>query len=298
MKIAIVGGLGFVGKKLAAKLSEKNYKIVSIDIANTNPEQENIKYICANTTLPGKWQEEINASDAVINLAGATIFKFWTKKYKELIYNSRIFTTQNIVDASDDKKETILLNTSAAGYYGDRNNELLYEESSSGDGFLAYVCKEWEQEAIKASHKNTRVSIMRFGIVLGKEGGALLQMLPFAKLMLNPVLGSGNNFFPWIHIDDLLDACIYLLEKNDASGIYNFTSPGFATQKEFTKTLGKVLNRPAFLSVPEFVLKLFAGEFGKNLVMSQKAYPQRLLDSGFNFSYDNLEQSLINLINN
>lgn len=296
MKITIVGGFGFVGKNIINELVKKNYEIVSIDIAKPEFEIKNYKYVSADTSAKGDWQEEIKTSDAVINLAGATIFKFWTKKYKNLIYNSRILTTQNIVNAIDENRETVLINTSAAGYYGNRNNELLNEESLPGNGFLSKVCIDWEKEALKAKEKNTRVCIMRFGIVLGKDGGALLQMLPFAKLMLNPILGSGKNFFPWIHIKDLANACVFLLENKNANGAFNFTSPGFSTQKEFTKTLGKVLGRPGFLSIPEFAIKLFAGEFGQNLLMSQKAQPENLLNSGFQFSHDNLENALKNLL--
>lgn len=297
MKISVVGGFGFVGRNLINELLKKNYdEIVSIDIAKPDFEIKNYRYIPADTTSEGSWQDEIRTSDAVINLAGATIFKLWSKKYKDLIYKSRIDTTKNIVSAIDADRETVLISTSAAGYYGDRNSEALYEESTPGNDFLAEVCKDWEKEALKSEEKSTRLCIMRFGIVLGKDGGALSQMLPFARLMLNPVLGSGKNFFPWIHIEDLINACIFLLENKDARGAFNFTSPGFATQKEFTRTLGRVLCRPAYLSVPEFALKLFAGELGKSLVMSQKAIPQKLYDCGYKFRYDNIENALENLL--
>ncbi|MCB9481565.1 MAG: TIGR01777 family protein [Desulfobacteraceae bacterium] len=296
MKITIIGGYGFVGKKIINSLLEKNYYPVSIDIAKPASQINNYKYISADTTSEGDWQNEIADSDAVINLAGATIFKLWSQNYKKAIYDSRISTTRNIVNALDVKKGTVLINTSAAGYYGDRKSELLNEDSTPGDDFLSNVCKDWEKEALKAKEKNSRTCIMRFGIVLGKEGGALLQMLPFARFMLNPVLGSGQNFFPWIHIDDLVNACIFLLENPENEGVFNFTSPEFVTQEKFTKLLGNVLNRPAFLKVPEFALKFFAGELGKSLLMSQKADPQRLVNSGFNFKYSNLKTALEDLV--
>ncbi|MDY0362899.1 MAG: TIGR01777 family oxidoreductase [Desulforegulaceae bacterium] len=296
MKITIVGGNGFVGKNIVNKLVSKNYEIVSIDIAKNHSNINNLKFVSADTTSQGEWQKEIADSDAVINLAGATIFKFWTKNYKNLIYDSRISTTRNIVNAIDEKKQNILISTSAAGYYGDRKNELLNEQSSSGNDFLSNVCKDWESEALKAQEKNSRTCIMRFGIVLGKQGGALAQMLPYARFMLNPVLGSGQNFFPWIHIEDLVNACIFLLENPENNGIYNFTAPEFVTQKEFTNILGKILNRPAFLKVPESALKIFAGEFGKSLLMSQKADPQKLINCGFKFEFDNLYKAFENLL--
>ncbi|MGM5483277.1 MAG: TIGR01777 family oxidoreductase [Nanobdellota archaeon] len=295
MKISVVGGSGFVGQNLIKRLVEKNYDVVCIDIAekiNTDP---SFKYISADTSVPGEWQDEITDSDAVINLAGVSIFSFWSKKYKNLIYDSRILTTQNITDAIDENRETVLLNTSAAGFYGDRKDKLLYEDEPGGDDFLAQVCRDWEKEAFKAEDKNTRVCVMRFGIVLGK-GGALDKMLPSAKMMMNPVLGAGENYFPWIHIDDLVNAIIFLLENNDLSGAFNTVSGGFTTQKEFAHTIGKILKRPVLLRIPEFIIRFFGGDLGKSFLCSQKASPEKLKSNGFKFRYSDVEDALRNII--
>jgi len=295
MKISVVGGSGFVGQNLIKRLVGKNYEVVCIDIAQTKNQDPDFKYVSADTSAPGQWQDEIKDSDAVINLAGVSIFNFWSKKYKELIYNSRILTTQNIVEAIDKNRETVLLNTSAAGFYGDRKDKLLHEDEPAGDDFLAQVCKDWEKEAFKAENKNTRVCEMRFGIVLG-NGGALEKMLPSAKMMMNPVLGTGENYFPWIHIDDLTKAIIFFLENSDLSGSFNTVSGGFTTQKNFAHTIGKILNRPVLLRIPEFIIRFFGGDLGKSFLCSQKASPEKLESYGFEFEYFDVEYALRSII--
>lgn len=286
MKISVVGGSGFVGKNLIENLVNKNYDVISIDISPVTPQNSNVKYITSDTTKPGKWQDEIENSDVVINLAGVTIFNLWSKAYKELIYTSRILTTKNIVEAIDKDKKTTLLSTSAAGFYGDRKDQLLNEDEKNGSDFLSNVCKDWEREALKAKEKNTRVCLMRFGIVVG-NGGALAKMIPLTKMMLNPVLGNGSNFFPWIHVDDLCNAIIFLAKNSDQNGAFNFTSPGFTTQKEFTYELAKNLNRPLVFHIPKFFITTFAGDLGKSFLCSQKANPKKLLDAGFKFEFEN-----------
>lgn len=295
MKVTVVGGLGFVGQNIISALIKKNYEITCIDMVSLQTKTSQYEYICADTTTKGDWQQHIYQADAVINLAGATIFNIWTKKYKTLIYDSRILTTNNIVEAIDEKKETILLSTSAAGYYGNRNNDFLTEQEPPGNDFLANVCINWEKQANKAKEKNTRVCIMRFGIVLGQKG-ALAQMIPMAKKMINPVLGSGKNYFPWIHIHDLTNAALFLLENNELYGPFNFTSPGFITQKEFTFAIAKQLDKPAFLFIPEFLIRMFGGDLGKSFLCSQKADPKKLMENNFNFQFENASKALSDII--
>ena len=295
MKISVVGGSGFVGKNLIQDLLKKGHELTNIDISENGFLNKKVKHISTDTTIPGEWQEEIKKSDTIINLAGVTIFNYWSKIYKELIYKSRILTTKNIVDAIDDSVETTLINTSAAGYYGDRQDTLLTEKEIHGNDFLAMVCAQWENEAVKAELKKTRVCIMRFGIVLG-NGGALLKMIPMTKLMINPVFGSGSNFFPWIHINDLCNAAVYLMENKELEGAFNFTSPEFTTQKEFTYALASKLNKWVLLHIPKFFIKTFGGELGKSFLCSQKASPEKLMEKGYKFSYENIDQALENII--
>lgn len=295
MNISIIGGSGFVGRNLINKLLENNHFITNIDLFPIESNTENLKNIQANTQEPGVWQDEVKKSDVVINLAGATIFNFWSKKYKELIYNSRILTTKNIVDALDDSRETTILNTSAAGFYGDRKNDLLGENEPSGNDFLANVCTDWETEAFKAKEKNTRVIIMRFGIVLGK-GGALAKMIPLTKMMMNPVFGSGKNYFPWIHVKDICNAVEFLIENKDSDGIYNFVSPGIKTQKEFSKELAKSVNRIAPFHIPGFLVSVFGGDLGKSFLCSQRASSEKLENQGFKFQFSTLEKALLDIV--
>lgn len=295
MNISIIGGSGFVGRNLINKLLKNKHSITNIDLFPIESEIENLKNIRANTQESGQWQDEIKKSDIVINLAGATIFNFWSKKYKELIYNSRILTTKNIVDALDASRKTTLLNTSAAGFYGDRKNDLLKENEPSGNDFLANVCTDWENQAFKAKDKNSRVIIMRFGIVLG-NGGALAKMIPLTKMMMNPVFGSGKNYFPWIHVKDICNAVEFLIENKDFDGIYNFVSPDLKTQKEFTRELASSVKRMAPIHIPGFLVSTFGGDLGKSFLCSQRASSEKLLNQGFKFQFSILEKALLDIV--
>jgi len=291
MKISITGGAGFVGQHLIKKLSETDHEIISIDLFAPDYKKlyknKNISSIKADSTKKGEWQKYIEQSDIVINLTGATIFNFWSKKYKSIIYNSRILTTKNIVESIDKNKRIALINASAAGYYGNRGNDILTEQESPGNDFLASVCNDWENEALKAKEKNTRVAITRFGVVLG-NGGALSKMIPLSKMMINPVLGNGNNFFPWIHIEDLCNAIIFLITNEKLDGVFNITSPDTITQKKFTSELYKKLNRPLFFRIPESIAEKIMGELGKSFMFSQKAIPANLLKNGFDFLFPDI----------
>jgi len=286
MKVLITGGLGFVGTQLSIRLLEKEHQVTVVDHSpeprNYTPEE--VKYVSGDTSEKGAWQKEVEHQDAVINLAGASIFKRWNKKTKKLIYDSRILTTRNVVEAMA-KEGTVLCSTSAVGYYGFRGDEEITEEENPGDDFLAGVCVDWESEARKAADKGVRVAITRFGIVLGKTGGALGQMIPAFKKFVGGPLGSGNQWFSWIHMEDLLNAFMFVFENQDISGPVNFCSPNPVRNRDLAKALGKVLSRPSFLTTPAFMLKLVLGEFGSILLEGQKVMPAKLLKHDFNFHY-------------
>jgi hypothetical protein len=294
MKILITGGTGFVGSALTQRLMEQGHEVTVIGSSSrcrlaAHPQ---LTYTSADTTRPGPWQQQVAEQDALINLAGRSVFNLWTAAYKESIYNSRILTTRNLVAALPVNTEAVLLSTSAAGYYGDGGEAEKIETSTGGNDFLAQVCRDWEAEAEKASEKGARVVRMRFGVVLGKGGGALATMKTPFQLGLGGPIGSGNQWFPWISLDDLVDAILFLLSAEECRGPFNFSAPEPVRQKDFARQLGAVLHRPAFLPTPAFVMKLVLGEFGRSLLQGQKVLPRALTDCGYLFTYPELQPAL------
>lgn len=294
MRIFVAGGTGFVGTRLTKRLMSHGHDVTVISSSgkSSSKDGEAPRYLQADTTVEGDWQKELSKPEVIINLTGRTIFNYWTKSYKEQIYSSRISTTRNIVNALPEQTETILLNASAAGYYGDSGDVMQYETSPSGDDFLATVCRDWENEALQAKKKGARVATMRFGVVLGKGGGAIETMKTPFKLGMGGPIGNGEQWFPWIHLDDLVSAILLLMNGSDLQGAFNFTAPGQVRQKEFAKKLAKALNRPAFMPAPSFIMKTVLGEFGNSLLLGQKVSPKALQENGFVFQYPKLEDAL------
>ena len=294
MKIFITGGTGFVGSTITQQLLELGHEVTITGSSSQCrlPVHQHLQYIAADTSQPGHWQEAAAKHEAFINLTGRSVFNLWTKKYKQEIYNSRIQTTKNLVEAIPNTSDTILLSASAAGYYGNGGEAEKRETADNGNDFLAEVCRDWEQEALKAQQKGTRVALLRLGVVLGKNGGAIKTMkLPF-QLGFGGPIGSGKQWFPWIHLDDVVGAVKHILLGDDISGPFNFTAPEAIRQKEFARVLGQVLNRPAFIPAPAFVMKTVLGEFGESLLQGQKAVPEALADNGYIFSFPELKPAL------
>jgi len=294
MKIFIAGGSGFVGTRLIHDLIDRGHRVIAVGTssAHKNPPNENFRYISADTTLKGPWQDALEDVDAIINLAGRNIFKLWSDTYKNQIYNSRILTTRNLVEAVPESKGIILCSTSGAGYYGNRADEVLTEDASSGSDFLAKVGIDWEKEAFLAEKKGVRVVAMRFGVVLDKNGGALAKMIPAFKCFAGGPLGSGLQWFPWIHMADLISAINFILETNEIKGPVNFCAPHPIKNRDFSKALGNVLNRPSFMKVPSFMIRLVVGEMGTLLTNSQKVIPHKLLRHGFKFQHPDIDSAL------
>ena len=278
--IAITGASGFVGTSLNKYFSNLGYKIIPIAREVLNNQE--------------KLDEIINSSDVIINLAGANIINRWTPAYKELLYTSRIDTTKKIVDTLNkiEDKNKLLISTSAVGIY---DNSAKYDEKGSfSNDFLSTLCQNWEKEAQKAKSESTKVAIFRFGIVLGKNGGAFQKMITPFNLGLGGIIGSGKQHFSYIHIEDLIEVYKFVIE-NSLDGVFNCTAPTPTTNYEFTKTLGRVLNRPIIFPIPEFVLKLIFSEGAKVLTDGQSVIPKRLVDLGFNFKYKNIDETMKNL---
>jgi len=289
MKIFITGGTGFIGRSLVVKLIEHGHPVTlltrSVPRENRIP---SVSYIGGDPTEKGAWQAELAAHEVVINLAGASIFCRWNAETKMAIRNSRVLSTKNIVEALPNRKKNgiTLLNGSAVGYYGSRGDEILDESSSAGDDFLSSVVQEWEAAAKEAEKRGVRVVLCRFGVVLEKSGGALGKMLSAFKWGLGSPLGSGKQWFSWIHMHDLVNIFMFLMEHREISGPVNCTAPNPVTNREMSQILGRTLHRPVFLpAVPAFLVKQLLGEFGSILLEGQKVIPAKLLSEKFTFRY-------------
>lgn len=294
MNILITGGSGFVGSNLSRFLLDEGHKIKAVG-RSTPPQRfdpDNFQFIAADTTQKGPWQDELADADVIVNLTGASIFKRWTRNYKKVIYDSRVLTTKNVVDALPSGKDIILCSASGAGFYGSRGNDVLTEDEPAGSDFLAGVSIDWEKEALKASAKGARVAVMRFGVILGANGGAMDKLVPAFKMFVGGPLGDGNQWFPWLHLDDLMAAIGFVVEHAEISGPLNFCAPSPVRNRELAQTLGEVLKRPAILPAPAFMIRLAMGEFGDVFLGSQRMVPDKLVNHGFEFQYSDIRSAI------
>jgi uncharacterized protein (TIGR01777 family) len=300
MKILITGGTGFVGTQLTSRLIQDRHEVTILtrSLKGAKVSSSGIFYLEGDPTKKGPWQEAIKNHDAIINLAGASIFSKWTDEHKKAIRESRVSTTQNIIEGipSHPSKKITLLSTSAVGYYGFTRDEELVEDSPPGNDFLARIAVEWEGEALKAREKGARVVTTRFGIVLGEKGGALSQMIPLFKKYIGGPIGTGKQWFSWIHIKDLAEAFTFLLKYPEILGPVNVCSPNPVRNKDLAKALGKALHKPSFMPAPGFMIKLVLGEFGSVILEGQRVIPRRLLENGFNFQYLDIEKALESIV--
>ena len=200
------------------------------------------------------------------------------------------------MDAIAEGTKAVLFSTSAQGYYGFRDDEIITEDGTHGSDFLATLCRDWEAEALKARSKGVRVVITRFGIVLGKKGGVLGLMIPAFKFFLGGRLGRGNQWFSWIHIEDLIRAYTFLLGQKDVEGPVNFCSPNPVTNIHLTRALARVLRRPAILPAPAFMVKMILGEFGETILNGQRIRPEVLLNKQFKFTYPEIEKAIASIV--
>ena len=298
MNILVTGASGFVGTHLSRTFTGKNRQVTGIGTSRRHPLEKNelFSWISADTTRPGPWQESVRRADVIINLAGRTIFRRWSRRYKRQIRDSRILTTRNLVSALPPDSKTIFLSTSAAGYYGNRGDKILDEGAAPGDDFLATVCRDWENEARQAEEKGARVAVMRFGVVLAAGGGALGKMVPAFRFFAGGPVGNGLQWFPWIHMSDLIKAIEFLIAGDGLSGPFNFTAPEPTRNIHFSRRLGRVLGRPAVMPAPAFAIRLFMGELGGTLLNSQRTVPDRLKLAGFRFRFPDAALALEDLL--
>jgi uncharacterized protein len=299
MKVFMTGGTGFVGAYLSRELAQAGHAITILS-RRAQPSvtpQAGISLVTGDPTQEGPWMAMVPEHDWIINLAGASIFNRWTEARKKEIMQSRERTTRNLVAAlaAGDRRQ-LFCSTSAVGIYGARGEEELTEDSPTDAGFLGEVARTWEAEALKAQDLGVRVVITRFGVVLGRDGGALSQMAPIFKKFFGGPIGSGDQWFSWIHQADLAGAFRFIQENPHLCGPVNLTAPSPVRNRELVRALGRALHRPSFMPTPEFMLRLVLGEFADTLLTGQKVVPRRLLDAGFTFNFSTIEKALADLL--
>jgi hypothetical protein len=297
MKIFMTGGTGFVGAFLSRELTREGHAVTILSRRAQPPAPAGISWLTGDPTRTGPWMAAVPEHDWIINLAGASIFTRWSEAHKQEIFTSRVSTTRNLVTAlaAGDRRQ-LFCSTSAVGYYGPRGEEVLTEDSPPDAGFLGELAKAWEAEALKAQDLGVRVVITRFGIVLGQDGGALGQMVPLFRKFLGGPIGSGVQWFSWIHQADHARAFQFIQAHPEITGPVNLTAPYPVRNRDLARALGRVLHRPTLVSAPEFMVRLALGEFADTLLTGQQVLPQRLVDAGFIFNFPTIEAALTNLL--
>jgi uncharacterized protein (TIGR01777 family) len=290
MNILITGGTGFIGSPLTRELREAGHNIT---ITTRRQSDSKDKLTWSPPTLIAV--DTMSKIDAVINLAGEPIVpKRWTKERKELIMSSRVNTTRALVESmrNANPKTKVLISASAIGCYGPHGDEYVAEDTPPASDYLADVCKKWEAEALKARELGVRVVLVRIGGVLEADGGALPQMIIPFKFFLGGPIGSGKQWFSWIHRDDIVGIIKYALDNENIAGPVNATAPNPVTNKEFSSALGKTLNRPSCFAVPGFAVKTTLGELGAVLLTGQRVLPDKALKEGYEFKYSEVSEAL------
>lgn len=294
-KVIITGGSGFIGQELTSALLQRGYRVSILDLHP--PKQEGAHFFKVDLTTQAIPEELLKGVDAIIHLAGKNIFGRWSEKVKKSIYESRILGTRNLVSSLKNvsRKPKLLVSASAVGIYGDRGEENLYESISAGNDFLAKVCIGWEKEAREAEKLGLRTVQVRTAPVLG-HGGLLDKLLPIYKLGLGGPIGSGKQWFPWVHVQDIVNIYIFALENDVVRGPVNSCSPKQITNKEFSDNLAKILKRPAFFKVPKWALKLVFNDLADMIYASQRVHPKKLIDYGYKFSFPDIRKALENIL--
>lgn len=299
MRIVITGGSGFIGRRLVARLLEQGDQVLVLtrrleQARRILGESPNLKLLPYDPYQPQAWAAALEGYEGIVNLAGEPLASSrWTETKKKEIRRSRVETTQALVQAlaSLNQKPQVMISSSAVGYYGSHPaGEPLTETDPPAQDFLAEVCQAWEADARPVEELGIRLAILRTGIVLGPDGGALGQMLAPFQFFIGGTIGSGKQWLSWIHREDWVSLVCFLLEQG--SGVFNATAPNPVQMEEFCRTLGQVLGRPSWLPVPELALELLLGEAAQVVLTGQKVIPQAALQMGFTFQYPQLKEAL------
>jgi uncharacterized protein (TIGR01777 family) len=301
VKIILTGGTGFIGASLIRHLAASHHQIVSLSrnpqLNIHTPQLDKVEW---DGKSPGPWADNVDGADAVINLAGETIGgKRWTSSQKARILGSRVDATKALVNAIRKArvKPGVFVSASAVGYYGDVADGDVTESHPRGNDFLAGVCDQWEREAYAAETHGVRVITPRFGVVLDRGGGALDKLLLPFKMYVGGPLGSGRQWFPWVHREDVAGVIQYALDNSSVMGPLNVAAPESVTNEEFCRALGKAMRRPCWARVPAFVLRAALGEMADMLLTGQKVVPEKLLKNGYRFRYPHLDDAFADILN-
>ncbi len=296
MRVIVTGGSGLIGRALVEHLAKDGHEVI---VLSRNPDTvKNLPKGARAEKWDGKttqgWGKLADGADAIVNLAGATISERWSDARKREIRESRVNAGKAIVEAvkAAVKKPGVVVQSSAVGYYGPHGAEEITEDSGPGSDFLAGVCRDWEDSTAELDKMGMRRPIIRTGVVLDKNGGALPRMVMPVKMFVGGPLGSGKQYFPWIHLQDEVAAIRWLIDNLNAHGVYNLSAPKPLTNKEFTQAIGKVLGRPTFMPVPAFAMQTMFGEMSTLLLDGQREVPARLIKEGFKFKFVEAEAAL------
>lgn len=297
MKCVISGGRGFIGSRVVDALLADGHYVAAWSREPNRETRDAVGAFYWDLMGDPPAEETLTRYDAVIHLAGEPVSQRWTAEAKQKIRDTRVVGTKRLVEAIAGVKyrPKVLVCASAIGFYGSRGEEELSEQSSNGTGFLAEVCRDWEREADRAIDLGLRVVKLRFGVVLGKDGGALASILPVFHLGLGGRLGSGKQWMSWIHVDDAVRMIKWAAVESEVSGAVNAVSPQPVRNTEFTKALGKALKKPAFLQVPGALLRMGLGEMSDAALSSEKVIPRKAKDEGFTWNCPTLELALASL---
>jgi len=295
-KVLISGASGLIGAALVRRLTAKGWQLTRL-IRGVPSGPGQITWDIAQPIPP----ESVSGFDAVLHLAGESIAERWTEAKKRAVRDSRVVGTRNISEALAQaaRRPALLVSASAIGIYGDRGDQVLGEQSSPGEGFLAEVCREWESATQAAAQAGIRTVQARFGIVLSRSGGALAKMLGPFRLGIGGKLGSGRQWWSWVALDDVIGAIEHVLKTQTLAGPVNVVSPNPVTNREFTRSLASVVARPAFFPMPAWVARLALGQMANELLLaSQRVEPARLRSSGYRFARSDLHSTLVSILGN
>ncbi|MBE9030563.1 TIGR01777 family protein [filamentous cyanobacterium LEGE 11480] len=305
MKVAITGATGFVGSRLVERLQSLGHAVVILTRNADKARQQfplavykTVEVVGYDPTQSGDWQQSIAGCDGVVNLAGTPIAEEkWTPAYKQQLVDSRVGTTEKLVEAiaQANPQPTVLVSASAIGFYGTSETAEFDETAAAGNDFLADVCQKWEAAASGVKERGTRLAILRFGIVLGL-GGALGKMLTPFKMFAGGPIGSGKQWFSWIHLDDVVNLIIKALEDSSIQGVYNATAPAPVRMTELCTELGKQMKRPSWLPVPGFAIEALLGDGAIVVLEGQKVMPKQTLAAGFEYEYKTIDQALAQVL--
>ncbi len=303
MTVIIAGATGFIGRALSRRLLETGHEVVALSRHRNKAREvlgEGVTVAEWNGVSTEEWEKYVDGAHAIVNLAGENISTGrWTEAKKQRILQSRLDAGRAVVEAVEKagKKPRVVIQSSGIGYYGSTSDEIVDESSPPGDGFLVEVAERWENSTKQVESSGTRHAIIRTGVVLGSDGGALPRLLTPFRLFVGGPLGSGKQWLPWIHLEDEVKAIRFLMEREDLSGQFNLCTPEPVTMKDFCQILGRVLKRPSWFPVPSLLLRLMFGQMADEVLLTgQRAIPKRLLDAGFEFQFPHAEPALRDLL--